>query len=166
MLWRLILVFVNTVPKTLSTLFAISLNLGSKENMSFRKALNVPRHHLLDYFLWKVRSFLSSIVTFQSACVSTQRAWQIMAVQWFCQGMASGWWFIRPLLLIPQTNYGHESCFMLTAPFLTNVDLFRTPWLANFANISKLPKCFPAMRRVTLTKFGLFHEDVATVLLY
>lgn len=129
-------------------------------------ALHFPGYHLLDYFAWKVRSFFSSIATFQSACVFTQRALQIMAVQWFCQGMASGWWFIRPLLLIPQTNYGHESCFMLTAPFLTNVDLFRKPWLANSAKISKLPKCLPTIKRVTLSKFDLFHKEVATVFFF
>lgn len=45
-------------------------------------------------------------------------------------GDGPGWWFIRPPLLIPQTNYGHESCFMLTAPFLTNADLCVHPdWL-------------------------------------
>lgn len=81
-------------------------------------------------FPWEALQFLSFILTFQSACVSIQRAQEIMAVQWFCQRMVRVMIYQGPFINFSNANYGHESCFTLTGPFLTNVDLcMRLDWL-------------------------------------
>lgn len=53
-----------------------------------------------------------------------------MALQWFCQRMVRVMIYQAPFINFSNANYGHESCFTLTAPFLTNVDLcIHLDWL-------------------------------------
>ena len=52
------------------------------------------------------------------------------------------WWFIRHPLIIFQTQMmAMNHAYKLTAPFLTNVDLLHTSWMANLLSPQSLPTC-------------------------
>lgn len=84
-------------------------------------------------------------------CLHSKRAQEIMAVQWFCQRMVRVVIYQAPSINFSNTNDGHESCYMLTAPFLTNVDLcIHLEWL--------ICSCFKVAYILHLSWHGDFDE--------
>lgn len=122
--------------------------------MSF---LSVPRHHLV----WFPLSPKSAVVFSHPSWPSSQHVspFKGHGRLWQFSDFVRGW----PRVMIYQAPFINSSnklwsWIMLYAdrPLLDQCWPLRTPWLANSANILKLPTCFTSVNWVTLMSLDCF----------